>query len=526
MEPVLSMESANSDLSRPLRRRTVLPCVTNPFENAVPWTKYEIFKAALLCWWLLPLRILLLITSFIVHHLFCRMAACGVKMTNDRGTFYVSEPFPLWRRILLYPCALTNRLIVLALGYWPFCIRIVDERKDKSFNPNTIVIAPHMTFLDPFIVAVAFPPLPSGVGKLDLLSTPLLGAVGRASQGIFVDRKNPDSRHSCKEAIATRSRASWTGPPMIIFPEGTTTNGKVLIQFKMGAFSPGEAVQPVVLRFPNRFYNPAWCGKNSSQGMAMVRCMLQFANFCEVTLQDPYVPSPVEKKDAILFANNVRAQMATELGVGTTEHSYDDLFFSLNAEKANINQDFEVSALKQAYDINLDQLKGMLKQFQALDKDRSGSLSHDEFANALRATGSGPFSDDASIDRLFTFFDTEGNGQISYREFVQGASICSAKCSNESRAKLAFLVFDVEGTGRVQTSSLQKALDSPLEHNSQKNSDPFTLGSRIEKAAGGKKELDFKSFCKLVEQEPAVVDQAMDIVRSRFGFGEPDSSHI
>ncbi len=37
--------------------------------------------------------------------------------------------------------------------------------------------------------------------------------------------------------------------PLLLFPEGTTTNGRYLLPFKTGAFLAGEPVQPVVIRY-------------------------------------------------------------------------------------------------------------------------------------------------------------------------------------------------------------------------------------------------------------------------------------
>jgi len=234
-------------------------------------------------------------------------------------------------------------------------------------------------------------------------------------------------------------------------------------------------------------------------------------NHCEITLLEPYFPSDEEKKDAKLFANNVRSIMADELGVGTTQHSYDDLFFSIAGTKAKINQDFEISDVKSKYDLDTDELKRLLKHFQKLDTDRSGSLSYEQFATALRNAKAGIYSEEASIDHLFTFFDTDGTGGISYREFIQGAAIFSGKCSNQTRAKLAFLLFDMDGTGRVKISTLQQALEEPL-------------SDRVVAAAQGSPYLDFSNFCELVDKEPDVVEKAMDIARTKFSFeGSPTS---
>ena len=37
---------------------------------------------------------------------------------------------------------------------------------------------------------------------------------------------------------------------LLVFPEGTTTNGRALVHFKSGSFQSGVPVQPVLARFP------------------------------------------------------------------------------------------------------------------------------------------------------------------------------------------------------------------------------------------------------------------------------------
>ena len=37
--------------------------------------------------------------------------------------------------------------------------------------------------------------------------------------------------------------------PIVVFPEGTTTNGTALTTFKSGAFVAGRPVQPILIRY-------------------------------------------------------------------------------------------------------------------------------------------------------------------------------------------------------------------------------------------------------------------------------------
>jgi len=48
--------------------------------------------------------------------------------------------------------------------------------------------------------------------------------------------------------------------PLAIYPEGGTTNGKYLIQFKRGAFTSLRAVKPIILKYQFPMLSPCWDG--------------------------------------------------------------------------------------------------------------------------------------------------------------------------------------------------------------------------------------------------------------------------
>ena len=104
-------------------------------------------------------------------------------------------------------------------------------------------------------------------------------------QTIFINRTDPASRQHGLDLL--RSRANNPRfPPTLIFPEGTTTNGKCLIDFKRGAFVPAVPVLPVVLKSPARNYNPADTGRHSGN-KSLFWQMLQFYNKLEVVELEP-----------------------------------------------------------------------------------------------------------------------------------------------------------------------------------------------------------------------------------------------
>ena len=96
--------------------------------------------------------------------------------------------------------------------------------------PN-IAVANHGSYLDIFVLMSQMNP--SFVAKHEVINIPIIGTVAKAMQSVFVDRTDAASRANTFEMM--KRRACTPGfPPLLVFPEGTTTNGTSLIQFQQG----------------------------------------------------------------------------------------------------------------------------------------------------------------------------------------------------------------------------------------------------------------------------------------------------
>ncbi len=89
-----------------------------------------------------------------------------------------------------------------------------------------------------------------------------------------------ESRHHAAGNIRRRAIDNkW--PHVMLFPEGTTTNGQAIISFKTGAFSPGLPVQPMIVRYPHKHVNPCWADQGGPL-VVLFHLMTQFVNYMEV----------------------------------------------------------------------------------------------------------------------------------------------------------------------------------------------------------------------------------------------------
>ncbi|CDJ43063.1 acyltransferase domain containing protein, putative [Eimeria tenella] len=67
--------------------------------------------------------------------------------------------------------------------------------------------------------------------------------------------------HRALEDLVERMKMNPSDPacnPIVVFPEGTTTNGRCLIQFRRGAFTALQRVQPCVLIYTWGCIHPAY----------------------------------------------------------------------------------------------------------------------------------------------------------------------------------------------------------------------------------------------------------------------------
>ena len=87
-------------------------------------------------------------------------------------------------------------------------------------------------------------------GKKELESWPLIGWIKKKFGVIFIDRR---PSHANEALIAIKNELEHVDYPMFIFPEGTSTNGAYVKQFKSSLFDvvekTGSTVQPVVIHY-------------------------------------------------------------------------------------------------------------------------------------------------------------------------------------------------------------------------------------------------------------------------------------
>ena len=78
-------------------------------------------------------------------------------------------------------------------------------------------------------------------------------------------------------------------PPIVVFPEGGTSNGTSILSFKKGAFAGLHPVRPIVLKYRYGPFSPAYDILPFLALYIMQCCRHDF--FCTVNELPPFVPN-------------------------------------------------------------------------------------------------------------------------------------------------------------------------------------------------------------------------------------------
>ncbi len=114
-----------------------------------------------------------------------------------------------------------HRLALRALG-----VRVTVVGAPESGRP-LLVAANHASWLDIVVLGALMPA--SFIAKAEVADWPVFGTLARLQQSIFVDRERRNRTGETARQIAARLAG---GSAMVLFAEGTTSDGNVVLPFR------------------------------------------------------------------------------------------------------------------------------------------------------------------------------------------------------------------------------------------------------------------------------------------------------
>lgn len=135
-----------------------------------------------------------------------------------------------------------------ALKIMDFEIECVGLDKLDLENKNYLFVSNHMSYLDILIFSSSLPSV--FVTSVDMGEVFFLGTLAEMGGSIFVERRN---RQRIDRDISKMTETLRKGFNIVIYPEGTSTNGQVLLPFKksllMSAVDADREIVPVAIKY-------------------------------------------------------------------------------------------------------------------------------------------------------------------------------------------------------------------------------------------------------------------------------------
>ncbi|XP_019755809.2 lysophosphatidylcholine acyltransferase isoform X1 [Dendroctonus ponderosae] len=418
----------------------------NPFVHRLELnTTYEKIKTAILTLILVPVRVGLICFFVVTGWMLATVGLFGVTEQELH-----EKPLEGWRKSLK---RLIAKLIFCIYTISGVRLKIVGRPSTKAEAP-LVALAPHSSFMDS--VAMVYLGGPSIVAKGETASIPFFGKLINYTQPIYVWRDDAESRQKSVKEIIKRASSQLDWPQILIFPEGTCTNRSCLISFKNGAFYPGVPIQPVCIRYPNKLDTVTWTWEGPSALKLLWLTLTQPSSNCIVEFLPVYYPNEEEKRDAKLFANNVRAIMAKALGIPVVDYSYSDCKMMTRAKEMNVpfaTSLVEVRKLRKSLGLKgTEREEALVKANNYACRDCS-KVTYIEFVDIMRL-----HSNEQLALQLFRVYDKNNTGLIDLRDYLLGVLATEEDKTTEEIVVFAFLIYDVKRNGKLTPDSFCRAV--------------------------------------------------------------------
>ncbi|XP_034490391.1 lysophosphatidylcholine acyltransferase [Drosophila innubila] len=395
----------------------------NPFVHRIQIDSHiDVAKIYVLSVLLLPIRVVGCVLSLLSAWMFAYIGLYGVSLEQLQA-----KPITGWRRCFQYLTARAMRMVYTSGSFHYINFKGTPATPKEA---PILVVAPHSSYVDSIFVVSGHPP--SIVAKRETADIPLLGRIINYAQPIYVQREDPNSRQTTIRQIVDRTRSNDNWQQVVIFAEGTCTNRTALIKFKPGAFYPGVPVQPVLLRYPNKYDTFTWTWDGPGVLRLLWLTMTQFYNRCEVEYLPVYTPSPAEVADANLYAHNVREVMAKALNVPTSDYSFEDVIVMSRAREMKIPFPGDIVEIEHTLDsLGLfDSKRDMELCDSFLSLSNTDTVDIITFAELLQVDLQNP-----ELHKLFALLNHRHKGTVSLKSFL----LCSLFCKLKNCDIITFL---------------------------------------------------------------------------------------
>lgn len=129
-----------------------------------------------------------------------------------------------------------------------FDVKVIGYDEERMKSNNYLMVGNHMSYMDILVLAPHQPAL--FVTSVDMGEIPVLGHITKMAGCIFVERRN---RTQIERDLGQMTEALKQGHNVMIYPEGTSSNGMQVLPFKksllMAAVEAERDIQPICLKY-------------------------------------------------------------------------------------------------------------------------------------------------------------------------------------------------------------------------------------------------------------------------------------
>lgn len=155
--------------------------------------------------------------------------------------FYLSPQ--RYRKMNARMVSLVSKTLLRVLG-----VTVNRNRSPGRLKPGFFIVSNHLSYIDVLILSTLFPGC--FVTSVEIRQTAFLGHITALAGCLFVERR---SRRFLGQETREISSALKNGLNVIVFPEGTSTNGDAVLRFRrplfQAALDAGKDILPVCISY-------------------------------------------------------------------------------------------------------------------------------------------------------------------------------------------------------------------------------------------------------------------------------------